>query len=115
MKVSEHQEQALVVAWFDLQYPQYKRLFWATPNGGDRHPVVAAKLKAEGVRAGVSDLVLAVARNGMHGLFIEMKAIGGRVSVPQKEFIEEVRAQGYGAAVCYGFDEAKRVIREYLG
>ena len=73
--MSEHDEQAALfewATWHTSQCPELGLLF-AIPNGGHRHPVVAARLKAEGVRAGVPDICLPVARKGYHGLFVELK------------------------------------------
>ena len=96
-----------------------ERLLMAIPNGGHRHPNVARKLKAEGVRSGVSDYFLAVARNGKMGLFLELKAGGpgitkGRLSPEQIEFGELVRQNGYGFQVAYGTDQAIKAIEDYL-
>ena len=46
----------------------------AIPNGGKRNPREAGRLKAQGVKAGVSDLLLPFSSQGAHGLWIEMKA-----------------------------------------
>lgn len=111
---TEHQEQVAVCEWFHLQYPQYRGHLFAIPNGGQRHPVVAAKLKAEGVIAGVSDLFLMVQRPGCSGLWIEMKTKTGRMTEPQKRFQERAKSQGFEALTCYGFEQAKTAITEYL-
>ena len=55
---TEHEEQKNVVKWFDMQYPALRGRLAAVPNGGQRHPAVAAKLKAEGVRKGFPDMML---------------------------------------------------------
>jgi hypothetical protein len=112
--MSEHHEQKLVVQWFKLQYPKYDKCLWAIPNGGARHIGTAIKLKAEGVQAGVPDLFLMVPKMGLHGMFIEMKIKGGRLQENQKEFMAKATSLGYMAVVCYGFEEAKKQIREYL-
>lgn len=112
---TEHDEQVATCQWFHLQYPQYRGHLFAIPNGGARHPAVAGKLKAEGVVPGVSDLFLMVARPGCPGLWIEMKAKDGRLSEPQKRFQERAQSQGYKAITCYGFEQAKAAIQEYLG
>lgn len=114
-KRDEHQEQANTCEWFHLQYPQYRGHLFAIPNGGQRHPAVAAKLKAEGVVPGVFDLFLMVARPGYSGMWIEMKAVGGKVSAQQATFKQRAEAQGFRASVCYGFDQARAAIAEYLG
>ena len=73
----EHDEQGSLFQWAGIavfKYPELNCMF-AIPNGGLRNPVVARKLKAEGVKSGVSDIFLSVARGGYHGLYIEMKRI----------------------------------------
>lgn len=92
-----------------------EQLLFAIPNGGQRNVIVAARLKAEGVRAGVPDLFLAVPAFGYNGLFIELKKPkGGRVSDSQSEFISELAERGYCVTVCHGFMEAKKTIENYL-
>ena len=72
-------------------------------------------MKAEGMRSGVPDLFLPVARKGYHGMFIELKRRrGGVVSKDQQQWIDDLREQGYHAIVCRGFDEAKEQLTEYL-
>jgi hypothetical protein len=77
---SEHVEQSEFVAWFRRTFPEVEII--AIPNGGARNPVVAVKLKLEGVRRGVPDLFVPE-----WDLWIEMKVEkGGRESPEQKEF-----------------------------
>ncbi len=72
-------------------------------------------MKAEGMRSGVPDLFLPVARKGYHGMFIELKRRrGGVVSKDQQQWLDDLREQGYHAIVCRGFDEAKEEIIKYL-
>ena len=114
---TEEQEQAAVFEWAVLmrnQFPELSLLFHI-PNGGWRAPATAAKLKAQGVKAGVPDLFLPVARGGFHGLWIELKRkSGGRVSVNQSDWITELNHQGYEAVVAHGAEEACEVIYRYL-
>ena len=110
---SEHQEQAAVVQWMCLQFPGLS--VFAIPNGGHRHKATAARLKAEGVRPGLPDLMIPVPWNGKHGLFVEMKRQkGGQVSAAQHEVIATLRAWGYAVEVCPGFEAAKAAIEEYF-
>lgn len=114
---TEHVEQALLFKWaaFSLgKYPELDLMF-AIPNGGYRHYRTAADLKAEGVKSGVPDIMLPVARGGYHGLFVEMKrATGGRISETQLECIAALNKNGYLAVVCKGFEQARDTILEYL-
>lgn len=96
------------------RYPALRNLF-AVPNGGDRHRIVAAKMKAEGVRPGIPDYVVLFPVEPHHGLAIELKSMTGYASREQKEWIERLRANGYRAEVCRGADQAWRVVCEYLG
>jgi hypothetical protein len=115
-KQTESAEQAKLVEWADLNRGQYPELslLHAIPNGGYRNITTATRLKAEGVRAGVPDLCLPVARGGYYGLYIELKAKGGRVQGNQREWLQQLTAQGYKAVVAFGFNEAREIIEEYL-
>lgn len=113
---TEHEEQKAVVRWFDQQYRDLRGRLFAIPNGGERNAIVAAKLKAEGVRQGVPDLMLPVARQGHYGLWIEMKRTkGSSTSDEQKSWIAFLAAQGYRAEICKGADAARNAISNYLG
>ena len=101
-------------AWAAKQTPALELLFHV-PNGGRRDAAEAAHLKRQGVRAGVPDFCLPAARNGYHGLFIELKTAGGRASAEQKEWIGRLRLQGYKAEICVGWMEAVKTICLYLG
>lgn len=120
----EHSHQVALFMWAADElaagrYPELELMF-AIPNGGERNKVVASRLKAEGVKAGVPDVCLPVARHGVYGLWLELKrpkSDGKRAGTTQDEqtgWIGKLRAQGYGACVVYGFEEAKAVIIQYL-
>lgn len=87
---------------------------FAIPNGGKRGPIEAKILKGEGVKPGVWDLLLPVARQGYHGLWLEMKTDDGRVSDDQAAWGARMRLAGYATRVCYGWDEARIAISQYL-
>lgn len=113
----EHDMQVALFEWARLQenvHPELGLMF-AIPNGGQRHVLVAKKMKAEGVRAGVPDIFLPVPRKNFHGLFLEMKAPGGAVRKNQKQWIRSLVRNGYDAHVVYSLDEAINEILDYLG
>jgi hypothetical protein len=97
-----------------MRWPALQLLF-AVPNGGDRHRIVAAKMKAEGVRAGVPDYLLLFPVEPYHGLAIELKSLSGYASAEQKIWIERLRNNGYRAEICRGADAAWAVVCDYLG
>lgn len=117
---SEHMEQCEVMEWarrkvWDKSCPELDLLF-AIPNGGHRNKLTGARLKAEGVKAGVSDLFLSVARWGLHGLYIEMKQESkGKLSPAQQTWRDLVQEQGYGFVCCHGAAEAIEALSVYLG
>lgn len=115
--MNEHEHQTTVFQMarlYQRDIPELGLLF-AIPNGGHRQIGTARKMKAEGVQAGVPDMLLPVARQGFHGLFIEMKVKPNKPSSEQRAWIEALQAQGYLCEVCYSWIEAVRVIWGYLG
>ena len=114
MRNDESRLQRACVTWFRLQYPRYKRLLFAVPNGGARSAVTGAILKAEGVVPGVADLILFLPRGGRHALCIEMKTERGRQSERQREWQEAVEREGYEYALCRSLDDFARVVRCYI-
>jgi hypothetical protein len=120
---SEHQHQAALIEWRDwtlrlIQHdPEVCRALclFSVPNGADLAVTQRAKMDREGRMKGVSDLFLRAGRHGYHGLFIEMKTPKGRLTDEQKKFIEDARAEGYRAEVCRSWQEAARLVVEYLG
>jgi hypothetical protein len=80
------------------------------PNGGYRLRVEAARLKGLGVRPGVPDVV-AIHRGQVYA--IELKRDGGRVTDAQIQAIEDIRAAGGHAQVCYGLDCALAVLEHW--
>ena len=113
---SEHHEQKALMDWSALhtgRYPELALLF-AIPNGGKRDPATAVRLQAEGVKPGVPDVCLPVARQGWHGLFIELKYGRNKPEPRQLEWLERLTEQGYLAIVCWGWQEAVEAVKEYL-
>ena len=86
----------------------------AIPNGGKRNVREAARLKAQGVKAGVSDIFLALPRGHFSGLWIELKAPKGKAQANQLEWLDRMGAAGYSAVMCWGWEDAKKTIEEYI-
>lgn len=115
---TEEQEQIWVFQWAAMNlgvYPELEFLYHV-PNGGMRSKAEAGRFKAAGVKAGVPDLCLPVARQGFHGLYIEMKrAHGGRRSIQQMRWMDALAANGYRVELCRGWEETVDVLKDYLG
>lgn len=115
--LTEHAEQVTLIELcrkHEYLYPELSLIF-AVPNGGKRHITTARRLQAEGLKAGIPDLILPVARAGFHSLYIELKRTKDSYATPeQKAMHEALRAQGNAVYVCKGGWEAWDVIRGYL-
>lgn len=112
----EHRLQVQCVEWFFKLSPYRNLPLFAVPNGGRRDAVTGAKMKAEGVVAGVADLILLVPSRSLeyHSLCIEIKTLKGRQSDSQKEWQKKAEANGSKYVVCRSFEQFKQIIKEYL-
>lgn len=113
----ESAEQEALMDWANRASGKWPELalLYHIPNGGSRNEIEAVHLRRQGVKAGVPDLCLPVARGGCHGLYIELKRReGGRISANQSAWLMALNAQGYAAVVCNGWEEAKSTIESYL-
>lgn len=134
---AKHQRVDLEKSPFHLPFAEkLETLFdylYAVPNGGKRpqkqkmvrgkqvnYSPEAAKLKAEGVKAGVLDICITAPVAPHHGLYMELKRPEGRdtsaPSIPktQKEFGEKMMRAGYQVAYCWGFDELVEAVTAYF-
>jgi hypothetical protein len=123
LNASEHDLQKALISWWKFEcrvfgIPEFA--LFAVPNGtmyrGTQieRSIQSNYLKAEGMRPGALDLVLAVARGGYHGLFTEMKTRTGRISDEQSAFLTYLDSSGYKAVVCRSTEEAIAAITNYL-
>lgn len=116
---TESEEQQVVFEWAAVagKFVPDLELLYHVPNGGQRNKVTAARLKTEGVKAGVPDICLPVPNDAYHGLYIEMKKRdhSNGMSKEQKWWFGKLKKKGYAAEVCFGAEEAIRCICDYLG
>jgi hypothetical protein len=110
----EHDLQCACVNWFDLTHPNMRLNLFAVPNGGRRDKATGARLKSEGVRAGVSDLILLKQRHGYGALLIEMKTAKGVLSQLQRIWRDHISKDGYRHVVCRSLDDFITAINDYL-
>ncbi len=116
----EEKEQEAIFKWIrsnQIREPKLQ-LAYGTLNGVRLVPKLRGKVKKQGNRAGVPDIVLpAKSFDGEYpGLYIELKRVkGGKVSKEQKTYLEMLREQGFRAVVCKGHQAAIELIDTYLG
>ena len=103
---TEHEEQRELVKWFRQTFDGVR--IFAIPNGGARSITTAARLKVEGVSAGVPDLYIPAWK-----LWVEMKRTkGGVIDKNQKDWHFYLTSIGDRVMVCRGAEEAKQMIKQ---
>lgn len=139
MRHIEHQHQCALIEWAQrTPLPSAADIepgstiasyLLAIPNGGARakrtkvgkdgvartYSPEAARLKAEGVKPGVSDLLLPLRRQGFGGLWLEMKAPGERPTERQLAWLERMRLAGYASRWADDWVWAETIIAHYVG
>nr|DAW35855.1 MAG TPA: Nuclease [Caudoviricetes sp.] len=109
----EDEEQKEFAAWLDGT----GLLWYHTPNERRASVTELVNLTAQGMKKGVPDNFIAEPRGKYHGLYIELKRSKkslSRKSPEQRVWIESLNEKGYKAVFCYGAEEAKRVVLEYI-
>ena len=115
-KTKEEVEQITLFSWAEFAKNKYPELdlMYHVPNEGKRSAAMGARLKAEGLKAGVPDVCLPTAHGGYIGLYIEMKVKPNKPTEQQKKWLRDLRKAGHFTAVCYTWEEAKDLIEEYI-
>jgi hypothetical protein len=112
---SEHCLQRAIVNWCEgLGKNVVQERFAAIPNGGARDIVTASRLKQEGARAGMPDLIFW----GHSGrvLWLEVKnGTSGQISASQKIVHAKLKSDGHLVIVCRDLMEAIEAIQSFYG
>ncbi|HEX8185118.1 MAG TPA: hypothetical protein VF747_10215 [Blastocatellia bacterium] len=125
---SESQEQIAFIQWCRWSARQQtdprlrEALEWihAIPNGAHVTKSQGAKLRAEGLTAGVHDLrvdyVLRDSSGGVNcpGLIIEMKLLGKNYTAEQHKYRDFMHKQGFRCILARNWQEAARCVVEYM-
>jgi hypothetical protein len=99
----EHKLQVAICKWLEWTQDFY---YYAIPNGGARHRLVAIKLKMEGAKAGVSN-------KRWKGLFVEVKIEKGSQQPNQKAFEQIAINHGYYYAIVRSIEDCESLIRRF--
>lgn len=114
MRYNESKLQQACVKWFNYQFPNYRGMLFAIPNGGARSAATGRILKAEGVVAGVADMILLIPNKHYHSLCVEMKTEKGRQSPSQREWQEKVESVGNKYVVCRSLEQFIVEVEDYI-
>ena len=109
----EEAEQREFASWCDA-----KGLLWVhIPNERKASAFALFELERQGLKKGFPDNFIAEPRGSFHGLLIELKRAKKSLSKKtpeQRQWIKALNEKGYKAAFCYGAEEAKRLVLDYL-
>lgn len=116
---SESSHQQAVIKWSQQpsvrdRYPELALLHHIKNETKEGAAQVAVD-KAMGVKKGVPDLHLPVARGGYHSLYIEMKNETGRANDAQNWWLERLKLEGNYTVICHGWQSAVNILTWYLG
>lgn len=113
MKLGAEDTQLIIVMDF-IRFHGLDNVTYHVANERSTTPQAGAILKRKGVLAGVSDIIMMKPSQRWHGLAIELKVKGGKLSLAQSKFLSALNEEGYLAKVCFGADEAIKLIKSYL-
>lgn len=103
---TEYEEQIKLAEYLDM-----KGYLWChVPNGGKRDAKTGSKMKRQGVKPGVPDvLIFDIPRYNWNGIAIELKRSNGRpsdVRETQKKWLGELESRDWIIRVAFGADDA---------
>ena len=111
--MSEDILQAAIYRWYYNTYctkkNNPKHCIFSVPNGGNRSAREAAKFKATGLVAGVSDLIV-VQPNRI--IFVEVKFEKGKQSDKQKAFEKTVKDLGFEYILVRNLEDFKGYVEK---
>lgn len=117
-RVLSHEEDDIQADFFNkvkLFFPGIPdKLLFAVPNGGNRDKREAARLKRQGVKSGVSDVILLVPKKGFAALCMEFKTEKGKQSDEQREFQRQAEKCGSKYVVVRSVASAINTMKDYL-
>jgi hypothetical protein len=114
--MTERKLQVAFIKAVNKMLPQYPALalLYHIPNGELRDPKTAIFLKRMGVMKGVPDLHLPVARQGFHGLWMELKVPNGITMPYQKAVHSMLQREGHRVEMVRGVEEGVAILEDYL-
>ena len=110
---TEDQLQTAVIHYLRVMYPGL--LYFHTPNGGYRIKQQAKRFKAQGVLAGIPDVMILKARGEYHGFAAELKVGKNRPTERQKQVMKQMKLEGWSVVVAYSLDQFAEAFSLYMG
>lgn len=112
----ESDEQIHFIHWLNNFHPEVISIVCPVVSYGANFQRMKhwSLMKRLGFTKGTPDIFIPIAKGKFHGLFIEMKIKGGKVSDDQDLIINKLLSLGYEVYVCYTADEAVRAFSGYF-
>jgi hypothetical protein len=110
--MNESKLQQEIFNWYQnnycLKFHEPRGMIFSIPNGGTRNKLEAITMKATGLLAGASDLIV-ITPNGKL-IFVELKTDTGKQSDKQIDFENRVKKLGFEYHLIRSIDEFKIII-----
>lgn len=90
------------------------KLLFAVPNGGSRNAIEAKNLKRQGLKPGISDVILLIPKKGFASLLMEFKTQQGDQSDEQLIFQHQAEACGSKYVIVRSVGQAIDEMKAYL-
>lgn len=116
-KQSESASQQALIKWWATACHEFRlpeETLMAFPLQGARSARNGARMKAEGMRRGTPDVLLAIPRGDCCALWIEMKSTIGYLRPEQKKMLAMLTEHGAATVVCRSTEEAIKAVTGYL-
>jgi len=114
--MTESKLQQEIYIWFQsnycLKFHNPRGLIFSIPNGGTRNKLEAITMKATGLLAGASDLIVILPNGKL--FFIELKTQTGTQSDKQKDFENRVCNLGFDYKIIRTLEEFKIFVYENI-
>ena len=107
MNQTETNLQRQCVKWMRNEIKPVYGTFFSVPNEGKRNPANASKMLAEGLLAGIPDLILLTEATIV---LFELKTAKGTIKPKQKLIHKNLRAIGYEVHIIRTFEEFKKIV-----
>ena len=121
-------EESLQIAVCNYLRLQYPAVIFTCDLASGMKLTMGQAVRATKMRSsrGLPDLFIAEPRGGYAGMFIELKKEGTKIILnngqmtadkhiqEQAEILKKLQAKGYDAIFCVGFNEAKKMIDNYM-
>jgi len=100
--------------WLEEQHPEIYAMSFASAGGMRTGIQTAIEMRDMGYKTGTPDVAILLARNGYHGLMLEIKTLKKYPTPEQKDIIAKLNKEGYNAQVVKGWEALLLAVKVYF-